>query len=263
MVLRRPAGAPAPSAGTWPFLLAFLALALFPGVSRATPVLDQLASPDGGSFLQDNDLEPVQSFTVGQTGHLTEIDLWSTTTPAFQNCCELVLSTQFTPTADLVNGLPSDGAFFSSIVGQVDLLGNTNGGPIVQGWNAFVLPTPIPVTAGDVLYFTVIQDDDIEWGTSSYAGGAMVWLCFPDGCSDPANPGGPALQEGDVVFPSSDWAFRTFVPEPSPGWLLAVGALLGGALDPLGGLGLRGRGKGSGLRRDPQEAGLEAQDQGR
>lgn len=201
-------------------------LLLWPIAAAATPVLDQVAAPDGGSFLQDNDLEPVQSFTVGRTGHLTEIDLWSTTTPSAQVCCELLISTQFAATADLVSGNPSDGDFFGSIVAQVNLLPQGDDGPIFQGWNAFVLPTPIPVTAGDVLYFTVIQDDVIDWGTSSYGGGAMAWLCYPDGCSDPANPVGPSLQGGAVVFPSSDWAFRTFVPEPRSPALLALAGLV-------------------------------------
>lgn len=257
MVPLRRAAAGAAQVVSRPFLLALLAIALLPGASRATPVLDQLASPDGGSFTQDPDLAGVQSFTVGITGHLTEIDLWVNSAPPDEGL-GIDLSGQFAATPNLQSGIPDDGGFFPVITSAFV-------NSPVSGWNAFVLPTPIPVTAGQVLYFETSVANVVDWGTASYAGGSATFLCYPDGCHDPTQPANVVapLDEGSVFIPTADFAFRTFVPEPAPGCLLATALVLGGGFGVLRGVGIGGGTGRTRLGGDLQEAGLQAKDQGR
>lgn len=206
-------------------------LLLLPVASRATMVLDQVANPNGGSFTEDLDLRGYQSFTVGVTGELTEIDLW-VVDPGAADGYDLS-GVDVSATFDPQPGIPAtDG--FTNVVSGFPTFVDPSAGPLPVGWVPFFLQSPISVTAGDVLYFDLDAGPyGPVWGTSSYGNGSLEFICFYQDCIDPFSGGTVMLPPSEQILSSTaDMAFRTVVytPEPTADSLLALSALVLGAL---------------------------------
>jgi hypothetical protein len=191
---------------TRPFaLLLTLCLAAWAVPAQATPVIDQDSGPATAEVWCDNDCDLQQSFTVGVTGRLTQLDVWVVTAP--------------------------DTGMSLSIAGHsVNALGPLSG---FSGLLSLDLsPLGLFRFDGDTLTFDFEHDDILVLMASegTYGRGDLAFFCAGDGCIHPRGPGHP-----DIGYPLPavldldplDVAFRTHViPEPGSLLLLGVGVLI-------------------------------------
>lgn len=202
-------------------------LVLLPVTSRATMVLDQVASPNGDSFIEGLDLRGYQSFTVGVTGQLTEIDMWVVDPGAdlgYLNSA-IDVSNTFAPSYD--TQYPGDGFTYLARATSPYPPNYQDGDPLPAEWVPFVLSNPLQVTAGETLYFSLDAGMFTPvWGTSgSYPNGSLVFICVLNGCSYPF--GTMRVAPGTIISTYTNMAYRTWVvtPEPPVLALLAISGL--------------------------------------
>ena len=210
---------------------AVMALASLTVVATASaqPLLDQ-ESPFESGFTQFNERPVAQTFTVALSGELESVEVFVSQLAPTGNLLLSIydLEGDFPPLAPeavpLATGSIPAAALPSSSAGGT--------GP------AFVwidLAVPMPVVAGD-RFALVLQKDS---GGTSGAGG-IAWFGNPGsyagGQASRYEPGGIVFCAGgppcDPPFEPPSWklfgslgdfGFRTYVPEPSTGLLLATG----------------------------------------
>jgi len=197
--------------------------------ASAQPLLDQESLFESG-FTQFNERPTAQTFTVALSGELESVEVFASQLAPTGNLLLAIyaLDGDFPPLA------PEAVPLATGSIPVADLPSSSSGGT----GPAFVwidLAEPMPVVAGD-RFALVLQKDS---GGTSGAGG-IVWFGNPGsyagGQASRFDPGGVVICAGgppcDPPFEPPSWklfgglgdfGFRTYVPEPSLGLMLATG----------------------------------------
>jgi hypothetical protein len=204
-------------------LLLFICLA--GTASQATPVLDQVS--DGTTIAiaagisSGND--KAQTFTVGLTGYLTEVDLklfYNNPSPSTYDVLFDLRTTEGGVPSELNTGA---NVLFNGVI-PASAVPPTPHSIDELPWTILNLGLPIPVTAGEVLSFCLRTDEPVSGpanyllaGASTYAAGSLYYRNLT---SQPT--WGP-------IF--SDIYFRTWVdPVPIPPTVILLGSGLAGLI---------------------------------
>lgn len=218
-------------------IITFAILTLLVTVSNAEIVLDQQFTPEWDTFTQFNEKVVAQTFTVGMTGWLTELE---------------VLVSQLDPVGNLIVEIQkgvSQGPVITptSILTSISLplasLPSSSSGGTGPDFVSISLPIPsLSVSQGDELAIVLYKDrggQSGQYGVVWFGCGSGTQPDYPSGMGLQFRPEGwvfdwdgnsyylPDRWEGNPQL--SDYGFRTYiepVPEPTTALLLGLGGLV-------------------------------------
>ncbi len=186
-----------------------IAIALSSNIAMAD-TLDQVSEEGNLTYLVDSSLDLAQSFTVGLSGQLTQIDLFIGRDVATSSALQFDIRT-------LTGALPSEpdagGNIFAAISSSAGTISTTD------GWHSFdVSGAGLSVNAGDVFAIALRSDDaaGYRWNASDsglYTDGAN-FLRIVNWVEDPFSR-------------PVDLAFRSFVAVPEPSSLAILSVFAG------------------------------------
>lgn len=199
--------------------------------TAAAAVLDQESPAFLTGFTQFNERPVAQLFAVGLTGQLESIEIFASQLSPTGN---LLVSVH--PVVGGVLALPGGDVPRATGSIPVEALPSSSAGGTGPGWVTIALDVPVAVAAGETLALVLQKDSGGQGGA-----GGVVWFGNPAlyafGEAVRYDPGGiivcgldPFCEPGVappswLIFPSLDFGFRTFVPEPASDLALAIGAV--------------------------------------
>ncbi len=197
----------------------------------ASPTLDQSSEFQAG-FTQFNQLARAQVFTVGSDGDLEAVEVFASQLNPAGN----LLVSIFEP-VDGKPPMPSTALPLATGSIPVAALPSSSAGGTGPAYVWIDLDLPLPVFQGEQLVMVVQKDS----GGNGGAGG-IAWFGNPGGYAGGEawrfDPGGPVFCLDPPCFPPVappswtlqsyslgpfDFAFRTYLPEPTSGLMLGVG----------------------------------------
>lgn len=194
----------------------------------AFPILDQESGP-AGHFNQFNELPFAQTFVVGLPGQLESVEVYVSQLNPVGNLLVSIYA--------IANGEPpfpgSEPPLATASI-PVSALPSSSAGGTGPEFVWIDLDVPLPVLPGEELVLVLQKDSG---GQNGAAG--IVWFgnsgSYPLGEAWRFDPGGPVFCTDPPCIPpieppswqllggTGDFAFRTYVPEPSAALLLAGG----------------------------------------